>query len=159
MKSIILLSAIVIYIARSHKQDLFDFLKMSRPLFNRNGSWDPLQDWPKSSILNWCRGAPFFLELDDSSWLKTARKTLETSSWPGFRSLSLVTPVCPEVPHSSRDGHVECDPKTWRISLDVSTFCPEEIGVKINAGYLEVVGMSYLSFQEILKASRQMDSY
>ncbi|XP_060768998.1 heat shock protein, alpha-crystallin-related, b15 [Neoarius graeffei] len=113
---------------------------MSRPLFNRNGSWDPLQDWPKSSILNWCRGAPFFLELDDSSWLKTARKTLETSSWPGFRSLSLVTPVCPEVPHSSRDGHVECDPKTWRISLDVSTFCPEEIGVKINAGYLEVVG-------------------
>lgn len=115
---------------------------MPRPLFNRNGSWDPFQDSPRSSILDQCRGAPFFLELDDGSWLNTARKTLETFSWPGFLSFPLVTPVCPEVFRSSRDGHVECDTKTWRISLDVSHFCPEEIGVKINEGYLEIAGMS-----------------
>ncbi|KAB5522531.1 hypothetical protein PHYPO_G00160580 [Pangasianodon hypophthalmus] len=117
---------------------------MPRLLFNRNGSWDPLQDWPKSSILEQCTGAPFFFDPDDDSWLNTARKTLETSSWPGFLSFPLVTPVCPEVSPSARDGqqkfHVKCDSKTWSISLDVSHFCPEEIGVKINEGYLEIAG-------------------
>lgn len=130
--------------------DFFLFLKlldhkMLRPLFNRNSSWDPLQDWPKSSILDQCMGAPFFLEKDDSSsWLNAARKT---SSWPGFLSFPLVTSICPEVSSSPRNGQqsfsqVNCDSKTWRITLDVSHFCPEEIAVKINEGYLEIEGMS-----------------
>lgn len=120
---------------------------MLRPLFSRNGRWDPLQDWPKSSILDQCTGAPFFLE-DDGGWLNIARKTLETSSLPGFLSFPLVTPVCPEVSPSSMDGqqrfpNVKCDSKSWKITLDVSHFCPEEIGVKINEGYLEISGMSF----------------
>lgn len=119
---------------------------MARPLFSRNGSWDPLRDWPKSSVLDQCRGAPFFLESDDGNWLSTARKRLETSSWPGFVPFPLVTPVCPEVSSSSGDGRqfsdVACDCKTWRISLDVSHFDPEEVDVKINKGYLEIAGMS-----------------
>ncbi|KAK3509446.1 hypothetical protein QTP70_035094, partial [Hemibagrus guttatus] len=45
---------------------------------------------------------------------------------------------------SSRDGQqfseVTCDNKTWRISLDVSHFDPEEVDVKINEGYLEIAG-------------------
>ncbi|XP_053473622.1 heat shock protein, alpha-crystallin-related, b15 [Ictalurus furcatus] len=116
---------------------------MSRPLFNRNASWDTLQDWPKSSISDPCMGAPFVPEPDDGSWLNTVRRTLETSSWPGFLSFPLVTSVCPEVSSSSRDGqpfsHVKCD-KMWRISLDVSHFCPKELCVKISKGYLEITG-------------------
>lgn len=119
---------------------------MSRLLFNRKGTRDSLQDWPKSSILDQCKGAPFFLEPDDGSWLNTARKALETSSWPEFLSSSLVRPVCLEVLSSSSDVqqrflHVKGDCKTWRISLDVSHFSPEEIDVKINEDYLEISGM------------------
>ncbi|KAF7688739.1 heat shock protein beta-1-like, partial [Silurus meridionalis] len=111
----------------------------------RNGGWNPLQDWPKSSILDQCMGAPFLLETDGNSWLNKAKKTLETSSWAGFLSSPLVTPVCPEVLPSPTDGeecfsHVKCDSKTWSITLDVSNFCPEEIGVKINDCYLEIAG-------------------
>lgn len=118
---------------------------MPRPLFNRNSNWDPLQDWPKSSILAQCRGSPFFLDSDDGSWLNSARKTLETS--PGFLSFPLVTPVCPEVLPASSGGQqqfspITSDSKTWRISLDVSHFCPEEIGIKINEGYIEIAGMA-----------------
>ncbi|XP_062844533.1 heat shock protein, alpha-crystallin-related, b15 [Trichomycterus rosablanca] len=122
---------------------------MSRPLFKRNGSWDPLQDWPKSSILDQCSGAPFFLKENDGSWLDTARKTLEKSPWPGFLSFPLVSPVCPEISSpssSSKDGPqmqlppAESNSKSWRISLDVFHFCPEEIGVRMTEGYLEVTG-------------------
>lgn len=128
---------------------------MPRPLFLRNGSWDLLKDWPKSSILDQCKGEPFFLELDDSSWINTARKTLESSSWTGFLSFPLVTPVCPEVSPSSRDGQerfsqVKCDSMTWRIILDARHFCPEEINVKLNEGYLEITGMSFSRNQNSL---------
>ncbi|KAG7314627.1 hypothetical protein KOW79_021930 [Hemibagrus wyckioides] len=87
---------------------------MARPLFSRNGSWDPLQDWPRSSVLDQCRGAPFFLESDD-----------EVSPSPG---------------DGRQFSDVICDSKTWRISLDVSHFDPEEVDVKINKGYLEIAG-------------------
>ncbi|XP_027021306.1 heat shock protein, alpha-crystallin-related, b15 [Tachysurus fulvidraco] len=117
---------------------------MPRLLFSRNGSWDSIQDWPKASILDQCRGPPFLLESDYGNLLNIARKTLETSTCPGFLSFPLVTPACPTVSPSSRDGQQfsddACDSKTWRISLDVSHFCPEEICVKINEGYLEIAG-------------------
>ncbi|XP_072548921.1 heat shock protein, alpha-crystallin-related, b15 [Salminus brasiliensis] len=119
---------------------------MPRPLFKRNGSWDSIRDWPKSSLLDQCAGPPFFLEPGDVSWLDTARKTLETSPWPGFLCFPLVTSVCPEISPSFGVGQqrqisqVECDRKTWKISLDVSHFGAEEISVKTNEGYLEITG-------------------
>ncbi|KAM9440281.1 heat shock protein, alpha-crystallin-related, b15 [Clarias gariepinus] len=118
---------------------------MPRLLFNRNGRWDSLQDWPKSSILDQCNQAPFFLRGDDGSWINTVTKTLEKSSFPGFLSFPLVTPVCPEVSPSTGDkqqrfSHGKSDSKTWRISLDVNHFCPEEISVRINEGYVEISG-------------------
>ncbi|XP_007257055.2 heat shock protein, alpha-crystallin-related, b15 [Astyanax mexicanus] len=119
---------------------------MPRPLFKRNGSWDPIRDWPKSSLLDQCTGPPFFLEPGDISWVDTARKTLETSPWPGFLCFPLVTSVCPEISPSfgagqqSQVSQVECDQKTWKISLDVSHFGAEEVSVKTKEGYLEITG-------------------
>uniref|UniRef100_A0A8B9KN11 Heat shock protein family B (small) member 1 n=1 Tax=Astyanax mexicanus TaxID=7994 RepID=A0A8B9KN11_ASTMX len=119
---------------------------MPRPLFKRNGSWDPIRDWPKSSLLDQCTGPPFFLEPGDISWVDTARKTLETSPWPGFLCFPLVTSVCPEISPSfgagqqSQVSQVECDQKTWKISLDVSHFGSEEVSVKTKEGYLEITG-------------------
>ncbi|KAL7838370.1 hypothetical protein AOLI_G00267740 [Acnodon oligacanthus] len=37
-------------------------------------------------------------------------------------------------------SQAQCDSKTWKISLDVSHFCAEEIVVKTNEGYLEITG-------------------
>ncbi|KAL7838368.1 hypothetical protein AOLI_G00267720 [Acnodon oligacanthus] len=119
---------------------------MPRPLFKRNGSWDFTRDWPKSSLLEQCTGPPFFLDSGKVNWLDSARKTLETSPWPGFLCFPLVSPVCPEISPSSGVGQqrqisqAQCDSKTWKISLDVSHFCAEEIGVKTNEGYLEITG-------------------
>ncbi|XP_076867390.1 heat shock protein, alpha-crystallin-related, b15 [Brachyhypopomus gauderio] len=116
---------------------------MSRPLFSRNGGWDRLQEWPRSSLLEQCAKEPSLFEGINGSWLDTARKTLEASPWPGFLSFPLVTPVCPEVlpsPQKSQVPLVDGDGKSWRISLDVGHFCPEEISVKTAEGYLEVAG-------------------
>lgn len=123
---------------------------MSRPLFKRNSSVDPVRDWPKSSLIEKCTGPPFFLELGDTGWLDTARKTLETSPWPGFLCFPLVTSICPEILPSvgqkQQISHVECDHKTWKISLNVSHFCAEEISVKTSEGYLEISGKWCLLF-------------
>ncbi|KAL7838387.1 hypothetical protein AOLI_G00267910 [Acnodon oligacanthus] len=39
-------------------------------------------------------------------------------------------------------SQAQCDSKTWKISLDVSHFCAEEIVVKTNEGYLEITGFT-----------------
>ncbi|XP_026875858.2 heat shock protein, alpha-crystallin-related, b15 [Electrophorus electricus] len=111
---------------------------MSRPLFRRNGGWDPLQEWPRSTLLEQCAKEPSLLEGIDSSWLDTARKKLAASPWPGFFSFPLVTPVCPEVLPPPQQSQVS--PAAWRISLDAGHFCSEEISVKATKGYLEIAG-------------------
>uniref|UniRef100_A0A8B9KJZ9 Heat shock protein family B (small) member 1 n=1 Tax=Astyanax mexicanus TaxID=7994 RepID=A0A8B9KJZ9_ASTMX len=40
----------------------------------------------------------------------------------------------------SQVSQVECDQKTWKISLDVSHFGSEEVSVKTKEGYLEITG-------------------
>lgn len=116
--------------------------KMSRPLFKRNSSWDALQD---SSIVDQCTDAPFFFK-ESLNFLEKAREALEKSQWPGFLSFPLVSPVCPENSSPSSDGPQMQLPtsasnsKSWKISLNVSHFCPEEISVRITEGYLEVSG-------------------
>ncbi|XP_067264311.1 heat shock protein, alpha-crystallin-related, b15 [Chanodichthys erythropterus] len=120
---------------------------MPRPLFYRNGSWDPLQE---RNLFNQNTDLPCFLEPDEVSWIDSARKRLGTSTWPGSVRLPLFSSLCMEIPPKScigPEGWVSesvCEqmkgPQNWKVCLDVSPFSPKEISIKTKEGYLEITG-------------------
>lgn len=136
----------------SSKTKFFSVLKikfkMPRPLFYRNGCWDPLQE---RNLFNQNTDLPGFLEPDEVSWIDSARKRLGTSTWPGSVRLPLFSSLCMEIPPKSctgPEGRVSesvCEqmkgPQNWKVCLDVSPFSPKEISIKTKEGYLEITGM------------------
>ncbi|XP_016345015.1 heat shock protein, alpha-crystallin-related, b15 isoform X1 [Sinocyclocheilus anshuiensis] len=122
---------------------------MPRPLFQRNGCWDPFQE-KTQNLFNQTNDLPNFLEPDEVSWIESARKRLGTSTWPGSMRLPLLSSLCMEVPPKSCTGSEGCNSESvceqtkgqqnWKICLDVSPFSPEEINIKTKEGYLEITG-------------------
>ncbi|XP_026103857.1 heat shock protein beta-1 [Carassius auratus] len=122
---------------------------MPRPLFQRNGCWDPLQE-KTQNLFTQNTDLPCFLEPDEVSWIESARKRLGISTWPGSMRLPLFSSLCMEIPPKSctgSEGRVSesvCEQmkgqQTWKVCLDVSPFSPEEINIKTKEGYLEITG-------------------
>lgn len=123
---------------------------MSRPLFHRNGCWDPFHEQPQKTLFSENTDLPRFLEPDEVSWIESARRRLGTSSWPGSMPLPLFTSLCMEIPSKScagSEGHISdavCErmkgEQDWKVCLDVGPFSPEEISIKTKDGYLEIAG-------------------
>uniref|UniRef100_A0A8C2DNZ8 Heat shock protein, alpha-crystallin-related, b15 n=1 Tax=Cyprinus carpio TaxID=7962 RepID=A0A8C2DNZ8_CYPCA len=122
---------------------------MPRPLFQRNGCWEPFQE-KTQNLFNQNIDLPNFLEPVEVSWIESARKRLGTSTWPGSMRLPLFSSLCMEVPSKSCTGSEGCNSEfvceqtkgrqNWKICLDVSPFSPEEMNIKSKEGYLEITG-------------------
>ncbi|KAF4113246.1 heat shock protein, alpha-crystallin-related, b15 [Onychostoma macrolepis] len=122
---------------------------MPRPLFHRNGCWNPRQE-KTQNLLNQNTNLLSFLEPDEVSWIDSARKSLGTSTWPGSIRLPLFSSLCKEIPPKSCTGLEGCVSEpvceqmkgqhNWNVCLDVSPFSPEEMSIKTKEGYLEITG-------------------
>ncbi|XP_023867843.1 heat shock protein beta-1-like [Salvelinus sp. IW2-2015] len=128
---------------------------LPRPLFRRDVNWDPFREWtqPSHMIMEKDFGLPPFLDPGDVSWIDWARNTLASSSWPGYTryplfSLSTVLPaaVAPQTlarlqrQLSGGVSEIRTGQGSWRITLDVNHFSPEEISIKTKGGFLEIAG-------------------
>ncbi|XP_029547686.1 heat shock protein beta-1-like [Salmo trutta] len=126
-----------------------------RPLFLRDVNWDPFREWtqPSHMIMEKDFGLPPFLDPGDVSWIDWARNTLASFSWPGYTryplfSLSTVLPAAVAPQTSARlqrqlsEGvsEIRRGQGSWRITLDVNHFSPEEISIKTKGGFLEIAG-------------------
>ncbi|KAG7476700.1 hypothetical protein MATL_G00085680 [Megalops atlanticus] len=122
--------------------------RLPRPLFRRDMRWDPYCDWTlPSRTFDYEMDLPPFLEPRDLSWIEWARRRLATSSWPGYMPPPAVSPFAMQTPSHSPHrelpvgvSEVRTGPDSWRISLDVNCFSPQEISIKTNGGYLEIAG-------------------
>nr|XP_029484125.1 heat shock protein beta-1-like [Oncorhynchus nerka] len=128
---------------------------LPRPLFRRDVNWDPFREWtqPSHMIMEKDSGLSPFLDPGDVSWIDWARNTLASSSWPGYKhyplfSLSTVLPAAVAPQTSARlqrqlSGGVSAirtEQGSWRFTLDVNHFSPEEISIKTKGGFLEIAG-------------------
>ncbi|XP_059404151.1 heat shock protein beta-1-like isoform X2 [Carassius carassius] len=111
---------------------------MPRPLFQRNGCWDPLQE-KTQNLFNQNTDLPCFLEPDEVSWIESARKRLGISTWPGSMRLPKSY-----IGSEGRVSESVCEKmkgqRNWKVCLDVSPFSPGEINIKTKEGYLEIKG-------------------
>ncbi|XP_051963774.1 heat shock protein, alpha-crystallin-related, b15 [Xyrauchen texanus] len=123
---------------------------MARPLFHRNGCWDPLQGMTQIQFFDQNTSCPCFLEPDEVSWIYSARKRLGTSTWPGSMYVPLFSSLCMEIPPTSFTGSkgpvsdAMCENtkghQNWKVCLNVNPFSSEEISIKTMEGYLEIKG-------------------
>uniref|UniRef100_A0A8C6NU15 Heat shock protein family B (small) member 1 n=1 Tax=Nothobranchius furzeri TaxID=105023 RepID=A0A8C6NU15_NOTFU len=117
----------------------------------RTPSWDPLRDWHHSSrIFDQIFGMPALLE---------DFPTFPSSRWPGYLRPSILgTDIM--MPHShmypgqmlaqqaralsrqmgSGVSEIKQTQDSWKVSLDVNHFSPEELVVKMKDGVVEISG-------------------
>ncbi|XP_066545439.1 heat shock protein beta-1 [Amia ocellicauda] len=119
-----------------------------RPLFQRDLSWDPFRDRVQPSrIFDQDFGLPPFLTEGDLHWIDWTRRRL-CSSWPGylrsplFAPSSLHTQAGLGLQRQLTGGvsEIRTGPDSWKITLDVNHFSPDEISIKTKEGYLEIEG-------------------
>lgn len=133
---------------------------LPHPLFLRDVNWDPFREWtqPSHMIMEKDFGLPPFLDPGDVSWIDWARNTLASFSWPGYTryplfSLSTVLPAAVAPQTSARlqrqlsEGvsEIRRGQGSWRITLDVNYFSPEEMSIKTKGGFLEITGTNIIS--------------
>ncbi|XP_049897214.1 heat shock protein beta-1 [Epinephelus moara] len=120
----------------------------------RTPSWDPFRDWHQSSrIFDQTFGMPALPE--DFA-------TFPSTHWPGYLRPSVLTPdMGAMVPHapmmypapmmaqqaraltrqmSSGMSEIKQTQDSWKVSLDVNHFSPEELVVKTKDGVVEITG-------------------
>ncbi|XP_033490310.1 heat shock protein beta-1 [Epinephelus lanceolatus] len=120
----------------------------------RTPSWDPFRDWHQSSrIFDQTFGMPALPE--DFA-------TFPSTHWPGYLRPSVLTPdMGAMVPHapmmypapmmaqqaralsrqmSSGVSEIKQTQDSWKVSLDVNHFSPEELVVKTKDGVVEITG-------------------
>ncbi|NP_001008615.2 heat shock protein beta-1 [Danio rerio] len=120
--------------------------------FMRSPSWDPFRDWYQGSRL--------FDQSFGMPALSEEMLTFPSTHWPGymrpfghpeFASLMQGPPVMPPMMTpsygralsrqlSSGMSEVKQTGDSWKISLDVNHFSPEELNVKTKDGVLEITG-------------------
>lgn len=127
----------------------------------RSPSWDPFRDWHQHSrIFDQAFGMPALPE--DMS-------TFPNTHWPGYIRPSILAPDMGFVmPHglypgsavaqqaralsrqmSSGMSEIKQTPESWKVSLDVNHFSPEELVVKTKDGMVEITGKSSNTFQSL----------
>lgn len=127
----------------------------------RSPSWDPFRDWHQHSrIFDQAFGMPALLE-DTSSF--------PNAHWPGYIRPSILAPDMGfMMPHglypgatmaqqaralsrqmSSGMSEIKQTPESWKVSLDVNHFSPEELVVKTKDGMVEITGESSKTFQSV----------
>ncbi|XP_034048822.1 heat shock protein beta-1-like [Thalassophryne amazonica] len=116
---------------------------LARPIFRRDVSWDPFPNWTQPSrIFTQDVGLPPFLDSTDLDWLDWAKRRLVSFSWPRCTE----TPILPLFSQKDQRqvsravSEVMTGQNSWKISLDVSHFSPEEITVTTQEGYLQISG-------------------
>lgn len=120
----------------------------------RTPSWDPFRDW-HSRIFDQAFGMPALPE--------DFPPTFPSTHWPGYLRPSLVTPdMGAMMPHSpmmypggvmaqqaraalsrqlsSGVSEIKQTQDSWKVSLDVNHFSPEELVVKTKDGVVEITG-------------------
>lgn len=126
----------------------------------RTPSWDPFRDWHQNSrIFDQAFGMPALHE---------EFPTFPSAHWPGYLRPSFMAPEVssmaahtPMMPHSSMMypstmmaqqaralsrqmssgmSEIKQTQDTWRVSLDVNHFSPEELVVKTKDGVVEITG-------------------
>ncbi len=122
---------------------------LSRPIFRRDVGWDPFPNWTQPSrIFAQDFGLPPFLEPSDLEWLDWAKRRLGSFSWPGYTQTPLLPPFSGE--HraarqmASGVSEIQTGQDSWRISLDVNHFSPEEITITTKDGYLHISGILHI---------------
>ncbi|XP_041916460.1 heat shock protein beta-1-like isoform X2 [Alosa alosa] len=117
---------------------------MPRPLFLRG---DPFHDWTMPSrLFNRDLEFPPFLDERDLNWLEWAQKRLAATSWPGYRHAPVISPPGSHPSTRAQSQVTEGTSElvigqgTWRVSLDINQFTPEDITVRTKDGYLEITG-------------------
>ncbi|XP_055055490.2 heat shock protein, alpha-crystallin-related, b15 [Misgurnus anguillicaudatus] len=122
---------------------------MPRPLFQRNGCWDPFEERTQINLFDRSTVLPCFLEPNEVSWIESVRKRLEASTWPESLRLPLFSTLRMEIlptPYVGPQGQVSgavCKQEgqhSWEISLNVNPYSSEEISIKTKEGYLEITG-------------------
>ncbi|XP_063810026.1 heat shock protein beta-1 [Pseudophryne corroboree] len=124
--------------------------------FLRTPSWDPFRDWYQGTnrLFDQSFGMPRILE----DWHQ-----FPSTSWPGYvrlfpsQSMDVVPPTTPAVAApavaavpdfnralsrqlSSGISEIRQTSDSWKISLDVNHFSPEELVVKTKDGIVEITG-------------------
>lgn len=120
----------------------------------RTPSWDPFRDWHQHSrIFDQAFGMPALLE---------ELSTFPSAHWPGYMRPSILAPDMGFMaPHgvypgaamaqqaralsrqvSSGVSEIKQTPESWKVSLDVNHFSPEELVVKTKDGMVEITGES-----------------
>ncbi|XP_062410718.1 heat shock protein beta-1-like [Sardina pilchardus] len=117
---------------------------MPRPLFLRE---DHFHDWAMPSrLFNRELEFPPFLDKRDLNWLEWAQKRLAGTSWPGYRHGPVISPPGSHPSTRAQSQVTEGTSElvigqgTWRVSLDINQFTPEDITVRTKDGYLEITG-------------------
>lgn len=117
---------------------------MQRPLFQRG---DPFHDWEMPSrLFNREIEFPAFLDERDVNWLDWARKRLAATSWPGYTHVPVISPLgsqaSPRAHSQVTEGtsEVRFGQGSWKLSMDVNQFTPEDITARTKEGYLEITG-------------------
>ncbi|KAM4532861.1 heat shock protein beta-1-like [Fundulus diaphanus] len=123
---------------------------LSRPIFRRDVSWEPFPNWTQPSrIFAQDYGLPPFLEPSDVDWLDWAKKRLASLSWPGYTQSPLLPPFTSQ--HQGDQDkklrqltsgvlEIQTGQNSWKITLDVNHFSPEEITITTKDGYLQISG-------------------
>lgn len=118
---------------------------MPRPLFCRDGCWDPFEKG-QMNLFDQNTGFPCFLEPDEISWIDLAKKRL-TASWTGslcsplFNSLRMeIPPTCIGAQGQISDATCEQTEQNWKVCLNVNPYSREEISIKTKEGYLAITG-------------------
>ncbi|XP_047463676.1 heat shock protein beta-1 [Mugil cephalus] len=114
----------------------------------RTPSWDPFRDWHQSSrIFDQTFGMPAMPE---------DLPAFPCTHWPGYLRPSIMTPEMgalmypnPIMAHQARAlsrqmssgiSEIKQTQDTWKVSLDVNHFSPEELVVKTKDGVVEISG-------------------
>ncbi|KAM8900248.1 heat shock protein beta-1 [Spinachia spinachia] len=123
----------------------------------RTPSWDPFRDWQQSRIFDQTFGMPALHE---------DFPTFPSTHWPGYLRHSMMTPdmgtmgaMMPHNPmiypaplmgaHQARAltrqmstgmSEIKQTQDSWKVSLDVNHFSPEELVVKTKNGVVEITG-------------------
>ncbi|CAJ1070566.1 heat shock protein beta-1-like [Xyrichtys novacula] len=124
---------------------------LSRPIFRRDVGWEPFPNWTQPSrIFAQDFGLPPFLDPSDLDWLNWAKRRLASFSWPGYAQTPLLPPLSSQNPAAANPkgvrqltggvSEIQTGQDSWRISLDVNHFSPEEITITTKEGYLLISG-------------------
>lgn len=128
----------------------------------RTPSWDPFRDWHQSRIFDQTFGMPAlpedFATFPSTHWPGYMRPSIMTPDMAAMGQMSSMGPMVPHAPMmyptpmmaqqaralsrqmSSGISEIKQTQDSWKVSLDVNHFSPEELVVKTKDGVVEITG-------------------